>query len=56
MNIASALGFPLVNCNGVKDSMGLPFFVDNCFLVPSIVNLSGEDSGLSSPFFFNVFN
>jgi hypothetical protein len=49
MNITSALGFPLVNCNGVIASMGLSIFVDHFFPVPSVFDLSGEDSGLSSP-------
>jgi hypothetical protein len=54
MNITFALGFPMVNCNGVIASMGLPIFLDSCFLAPSITDLSCEDSALSSPFFFNV--
>jgi hypothetical protein len=54
MSITSALGFPMVNCNGVIDSMGLSIYVDNYFSYPYIVDLSCEDNGLSSPLFFNV--
>jgi hypothetical protein len=56
MNITSTLGFPLVNYNGVIASMGLPISVDNYFPSPSIVDLSGQDNGLSSPCFLNVFD
>jgi hypothetical protein len=49
MNIASALGFPLVNYNGVIASMVMPISVDHCFSDPSIVDLSSEDHGLSFP-------
>jgi hypothetical protein len=54
MNIAFVLGFPLVNYNGVTTSMGLPISVDNCFLDFSVVDFSGEDDSLSSPFFIIV--
>jgi hypothetical protein len=54
MNIVSILGFPLVNCNGVTTSMGLPISVDNFFLASLVVDFSGEDGGLSSPFFVIV--
>jgi hypothetical protein len=40
MNITSAFGFPLVNCNGVMNWMGLPISVD--------------ESGPSSPSFISV--
>jgi hypothetical protein len=56
MNITSALGFPLVNRNDMIASMGLSISMDNLFSAQSIVDLSGEDSGLSSPCFFNVFD
>ena len=54
MNIAFVLGFPLVNCNGVTTSMGLPISMDNCFLTSSVVDFSGEDDDLSSPLFIIV--
>jgi hypothetical protein len=43
MNIASVLGFPLVNYNGVITSMGLPNSVDNYLSAPYVIDLSGED-------------
>ena len=54
MNIASILGFPLVNCNGVTTSMGLPIVVDNCFMTSSVVDFLGEDFGIYSPLFIIV--
>ena len=55
MSITFVLGFPLVDCIDVTIWMGLPISVDNCFPVSAIVDLSGEDSVLSSPCFINVF-
>jgi hypothetical protein len=54
MNIISAFGFPLVNCNGVMNWMGLPISVNDYFLAVSVVDSSGVNSGPSSPFFVNV--
>jgi hypothetical protein len=44
MNITSAFGFPLVNCDGVMNWMGLSISVDDCFPVAFVVDLSSEIS------------
>jgi hypothetical protein len=54
MTIVFVLGFPLVNCNGVTTSMGLPISVDNIFSASSVVHFSGEDDDLSSLFFIII--
>jgi hypothetical protein len=54
MNISSAFGFPLVNCNGVMNWIGLAISVDDCFPAAFVVDLSGEISGPSSPSFVSV--
>jgi hypothetical protein len=51
MNTTSAFGFPLVNCNGVMNWMGLSISVDDCFPTAFVVDLSGVNNGPSSPSF-----
>jgi hypothetical protein len=54
MNIISAFGFPLVNCNSVMNWMGLSISVNDYFLAASVVYSYGVNNGPSSPFFVNV--
>jgi hypothetical protein len=54
MNIISAFGFPLVNCNSAMKWMGMLISVNDYFLAASIVDSSGVNCGPSSPFFVNV--
>jgi hypothetical protein len=54
MNITSACAFPLVNCNGVTNWMGLPISMDDCFSTAFLVDLTSVDNDLSSPLFFNI--
>jgi hypothetical protein len=55
MNTTSAFGFPLVNCNGVMNWMGLSISVDDYFPAVFVVDLSGVNIGSSSPSFVSVF-
>jgi hypothetical protein len=54
MNTTSSFGFPLVNCNGVMNWTGLSISVDDYFLTTFVVDLSGVNSGPSSPSFVSV--
>jgi hypothetical protein len=54
MNTTYALGFPLLNCKGVTDWIGLPISVDGFLLALLVVGLPGVENGFSSPFFIKA--
>jgi hypothetical protein len=51
LNIVPASGFPLVDCKGVTNGMGLSISMDVCFMVASVTGSFDVDKGVSpTPF------
>jgi hypothetical protein len=57
LDIIYGLGFPLVDCKGVMDGMGLPISLDACFRIASVFGSFDGDKGVfPTPFEEVLFN
>jgi hypothetical protein len=51
LNIVPSSGFPLVDCKGVMDRMGLSIYLDVCFMAASVNGSFDVGNGVSpTPF------
>jgi hypothetical protein len=55
INMTSTFGFPLLDCKGVNDIMGISISVDGCCYVVLVAGLPGVDSYVSCPLFYQSF-